>query len=127
MINVKNEIEEYRSIYSDIPKDDESAIKWIVSRIRNNTPKTNRKRLERKINRQSNGIKYEDTLDTYYVQMINDTLSEIKQGHKSYLFSFDHIKEILSFYPTAKFIDKKRGITCLEYSFTLPHLILLRG
>ena len=103
MINVKNEIEEYRSIYSDIPKDDESAIKWIISRIRNNTPKTNRKRLERKINRQSNGIKYEDTLDTYYVQMINDTLSEIKQGHKSYLFSFDHIKEILSFYPTTKF------------------------
>lgn len=47
MINVKNEIEEYRSIYSDIPKDDESAIKWIISRIRNNTPKTNRKRLEK--------------------------------------------------------------------------------
>ena len=116
MINVKNEIEEYRSIYSNIPKDDESAIKWIISRIRNNTPKTNRKRLERKINRQSNGIKYEDTLDTYYVQMINDTLSEIKQGHKSYLFSFDHIKEILSFYPTAKFIYIKDS-DCFEAAF----------
>ena len=46
---------------------------------------------------------YEDTLDTYYVRMINDVLSEIKKKHEAYVFSFEHIKEILSFYPTAKF------------------------
>ena len=35
--------------------------------------------------------------------MINDVLSEIKKKHEAYVFSFEHIKEIVAFIPTVCF------------------------
>ena len=38
-----------------------------------------------------------DTLDKYYVGMINDTLSEIRKGKTAYLFHLSQIQEVMKF------------------------------
>lgn len=38
-----------------------------------------------------------DTLDKYYVNMINDTLSEIRKGKIAYLFHLSQIQEVMKF------------------------------
>lgn len=43
------------------------------------------------------------SLDAYYVQLINDTLRQIRKGHEAYIFSLDHVKDILRFEPNAQF------------------------
>lgn len=37
------------------------------------------------------------TLDWFYVQLINDSLSELRKGHVAYVFSLHHIIDILRF------------------------------
>lgn len=49
------------------------------------------------------GVIYEDTLDKYYVDMINDTLSEIRKKRTAYIFNLKQVAEILRFEPLAKF------------------------
>lgn len=39
--------------------------------------------------------------DFYYVQLINDTLSEIRKGEIAYVFTEAQVKDILRFEPTA--------------------------
>lgn len=102
-MNVANTIEEYRNIYPDVPKNNDMAINWIISRIRYNTPSSDKKKLSRHFKRESNGVIYEDTLDTYYVQLINDTLKLIHLGEKAYVFNFEQIKDIIRFEHSAKF------------------------
>lgn len=64
-------------------------------------------RAERKLSRnyyRNRGVVYDDgcdTLDTYYVKMINDTLDEIRHGRMAYIFSLEQVEEILSFEPLA--------------------------
>ena len=65
-------------------------------------------RFKRSFVRKDNGVTYEDTLDTYYASMINDVLSEIKKKHEAYVFSFEHIKEIVAFIPTVCFTYLKQ-------------------
>ena len=38
-----------------------------------------------------------DTLDKYYVSMINDTLSEIRKGKVAYLFHLSQVQEVMRF------------------------------
>lgn len=63
-----------------------------------NTDKSSDKRLKRV----STGDRHKmtcdsDTLDKYYVGMINDTLSEIRKGKIAYLFHLSQVKEIMRF------------------------------
>lgn len=103
MSKIKEEIEKYRGLYPNMPIDDVTAVNCIVSRIKSNTPTTHERKLKRSFVRKDNGVTYEDTLDTYYASMINDVLSEIKKKHEAYVFSFEHIKEIVAFIPTVCF------------------------
>lgn len=43
------------------------------------------------------------SLDKYYVELINDTLRQIRKGHEAYIFSLDHVKDVLRFEPNAQF------------------------
>lgn len=63
-----------------------------------NTDKSSDKRLKRV----STGDRHKmtcdgDTLDKYYVGMINDTLSEIRKGKIAYLFHLSQIQEVMKF------------------------------
>lgn len=63
-----------------------------------NTEKSSDKRLKRI----STGDRHKmtcdgDTLDKYYVGMINDTLSEIRKGKVAYLFHLSQVQEIMRF------------------------------
>lgn len=64
-------------------------------------------RPERKLSRnyyRNRGVVYEDgcdTLDAYYVKMINDTLDEIRHGRLAYIFTLEQVEEVLSFEPLA--------------------------
>ena len=45
----------------------------------------------------------ETTLDDYYVDMINDTLREIRKGKVAYIFNFGQVIDILRYEPKARF------------------------
>lgn len=47
------------------------------------------------------------TLDAYYVDFINDSISQLRKGHKVYVFKLNHIKDIIPYFSdfTAKYID----------------------
>lgn len=38
-----------------------------------------------------------DTLDKYYVNMINDTLSQIRKGKIAYLFHLSQVQDVMKF------------------------------
>jgi hypothetical protein len=103
MTSIHNAIDLYRGTYSDVPKDDNKAIDWIISRIKHNTPTSNKRKLTRSTLSENKGIRYEDTLDTYYVGLINDTLDEIRKGRSAYLFTFEQVQDVIKFEPTAQF------------------------
>lgn len=48
------------------------------------------------------GIRQETTLDQYYVDLINDTLREIRRGRPAYIFNLEQIREVFRFEPEAK-------------------------
>jgi hypothetical protein len=62
---------------------------------------------DRKLKRhsvRSNDVSYDgDSLDSYYVGMINDTLSEIRDGHTAYIFNLEQVCDVLRFEPDADF------------------------
>jgi hypothetical protein len=63
-----------------------------------NTGKSHDKRLIRRpIDDRHNMTCDGDTLDKYYVSMINDTLSEIRKGKTAYLFHLSQIQEVMKF------------------------------
>lgn len=66
--------------------------------LRMNTGKSHDKRLMRRpINDRHRMTCDGDTLDKYYVNMINDTLSEIRKGKTAYLFHLSQIQEVMKF------------------------------
>lgn len=103
MNTIENTIARYKNTYTDFPKDNKKAIDWIISRIKHNTPTSNKRKLTRSTLSENKGIRYEDTLDTYYVGLINDTLDEIRDGHSAYLFTFEQVQDVIKFEPTAQF------------------------
>lgn len=63
-----------------------------------NTEKSSDKRLKRVTTDDRNKMTCDgDTLDKYYVGMINDTLSEIRKGKIAYLFHLSQIQEVMKF------------------------------
>lgn len=63
-----------------------------------NTDKSSDKRLKRVLTGDRHKMTCDgDTLDKYYVGMINDTLSEIRKGKTAYLFHLSQIQEVMKF------------------------------
>ena len=64
---------------------------------------TKTKHMERYSGTTSGGTGSDTTLDHYYVEMINDTLDEIRAGETAYIFNARQIADILCFEPNASF------------------------
>ena len=76
---------------------------YAVTRLRCETPQSKDTILRRYIHNRpdrdggtDDGI---DTLDSYYVQMINDTLKLIRTGKAGYLYTIQQIKDVIRFEP----------------------------
>lgn len=66
--------------------------------LRTSTEKTSTKRLKRNPAGDRNKMTCDgDTLDKYYVGMINDTLSQIRKGKTAYLFHLSQVQEVMRF------------------------------
>ena len=68
------------------------------------------KKLERYSGTTSGGTGSDTTLDHYYVEMINDTLDEIRAGEVAYIFNARQIADILCFEPRAEFTYEDEAI-----------------
>ena len=80
---------------------DEYFEKEVLPRLRASIVPRQEKKLSRKSYREP-GVVYDDTaFDYYYVQMINDCLSEMRHKGTYYLFNVDQVRTILSFEPEA--------------------------
>lgn len=80
------------------PENMDEVMDRVAADLHINTEKSSDKRLKRV----STGDRHKmtcdgDTLDKYYVGMINDTLSEIRKGKVAYLFHLSQVKEIMRF------------------------------
>lgn len=80
------------------PKNMSKVMDRVAVDLHINTDKSSDKRLKRV----STGDRHKmtcdgDTLDKYYVSMINDTLSEIRKGKIAYLFHLSQIQEVMKF------------------------------
>lgn len=85
---------------SFFPTDIKNFIIQVADYLEMHVVKSKNKRLIRKPCKDNRyGIVYDenDTLDRYYVAMINDTLTQIRQGHTAYLFHLFQIQEIMRF------------------------------
>ena len=63
----------------------------------------NGKYLKRTSQNVRGGKGQDTTLDYYYVQLINDTLREIRKGRTGYVFNARQIADIKAFEPSAEF------------------------
>ena len=63
----------------------------------------NGKYLKRTTQNVRGGKGQDTTLDYYYVQLINDTLREIRKGRTGYVFNARQIADIKAFEPSAEF------------------------
>lgn len=69
-----------------------------VMRLALNTEKSTDKRLVRRNTSNGHGVTSKsDTLDSYYVNLINSSLFDIRHGKSAYMFHFSQIKELLRF------------------------------
>lgn len=80
------------------PENMDEVMDRVAADLHINTEKSSDKRLKRI----STGDRHKmtcdgDTLDKYYVGMINDTLSEIRKGKVAYLFHLSQVQEIMRF------------------------------
>ena len=80
----------------------------------NNKPvRSDRMKITRGCPQKNLGVTYDfddaTLLDTYYVAMINDTLSEIRKGHEAYLYNLEQVRSVLKYEPEA-IIKVKDGI-----------------
>ena len=80
------------------PSNTETLINRVCIDLSTITVKTSEKRLKRRPVGDKNKMTCDgDTLDKYYVGMINDTLSQIRKGKIAYLFHLSQVKEIMRF------------------------------
>lgn len=53
-----------------------------------------------------------DTLDYYYVNFINDTLSELRQNHTAYIFTLEQLMEVSRFVNVdARYVESSIALT----------------
>lgn len=76
--------------------------KNLIEEYRNKTIPSKDKFLKREATR-SRYLTYDiPSTDFYYVQLINDTLKQIRRGRIAYIFTEEQIRDVLRFEPTAK-------------------------
>ena len=61
------------------------------------------KKLSRNADSTNGGTASDTTFDHYYVDMVNDTLDEIRAGRTAYIFNQRQIADVLCFEPKATF------------------------
>ena len=78
---------------------------YVLAYLKENTPRSNDKIMKRHYGKdllyKRYGF-YDDgitSLDTYYVQMINDTLEQIRLGNRAYVYSIWQIQDVLRYEP----------------------------
>lgn len=80
------------------PADINTFLNDTVMRLTLDTEKSPDKRLVRRNTSNGHGVTSKsDTLDSYYVNLINSSLSDIRHGKVAYLFHFSQIRELLRF------------------------------
>lgn len=80
------------------PSNMETLMDKVIMDLNVVTDKSSEKRLKRVPIGNRNKMTCDgDTLDKYYVGMINDTLSQIRKGKTAYLFHLAQVKEIIRF------------------------------
>lgn len=80
------------------PENMDEVMDRVATDLHINTEKSSDKRLKRVSTGDRNKMTCDgDTLDKYYVGMINDTLSEIRKGKTAYLFHLSQIQEVMKF------------------------------
>lgn len=80
------------------PENMDEVMDRVAADLHINTEKSSDKRLKRVSTGDRNKMTCDgDTLDKYYVSMINDTLSEIRKGKVAYLFHLSQVQEIMRF------------------------------
>lgn len=80
------------------PSNMETLMDKVITDLNIVTDKSSEKRLKRIPVGNRNKMTCDgDTLDKYYVGMINDTLSQIRKGKIAYLFHLSQVQEIMRF------------------------------
>ena len=92
------------------PDNMDSFLNNIITYFEINMPKSKNKKLNRvcTYNRATNDKV--TTLDTYYVNFINDCISELRKGKMVYVFKLSHVWEILKYVDNIKAIYQDDGI-----------------
>ena len=78
---------------------------YVISYLRENTPRSQDKIMKRKVGFDLQFSRYgfvDDgvtSLDTYYVQMINDTLEQIRTGKVGYVYSLWQVQDVMRYEP----------------------------
>lgn len=73
-----------------------------LRKVRGNVLPSEEKFMQRHPAETPGGVE-ETTLDDYYVDMINDTLREIRKGEIAYIFNIGQIIDVLKYEPKAQF------------------------
>lgn len=77
---------------------------YTESIISTQVPASPGKYLRRRVTSLGAGIVLDiEPLDAYYVQLINDTLKQIRHGKTAYLFRLAQVRDVLRFEPSAQF------------------------
>lgn len=98
----------------------ENSIAKIIYAIRSTTDKSDKKFLTRAFVKDNCfGVTYEDTLDTYYINLINDTLRQIRHRQTAYIFSLYHIRDIFRFEPDAN-VEYNEDAECFVVTLKRP-------
>lgn len=85
------------------PTDQEKYTNNLIQKLRERNIPSLEKKLRRRAIKSNNvfndGV---DSLDSYYVSMINDSLKQIRSGDTAYLYSIEQLKDVLRFEPNIK-------------------------
>ena len=86
-----------------------------ISYFQMNMPKSKLKKLNRVCTYSKATNDKVTTLDTYYVNFINDCISELRNGKTVYVFKLSHLWEILRFVDGIKAVYQGDGIIGLTH------------
>lgn len=98
-----------------VPNNMDDFLNDIITHFEMNMPKSKNKKLKRVCTYQGATNDKVTTLDTYYVNFINDCISELRNGKMVYVFKLSQLWEILRFVDGIKAVyqgDGVIGLTC---------------
>lgn len=98
-----------------VPNNMDNFLNDIITYFEINMPKSKNKKLKRVCTYQGATNDKVTTLDTYYVNFINDCISELRNGKMVYVFKLSQLWEILKFVDKVKAVyqgDGVIGLTC---------------